>query len=87
MLSTTGSHGSHTDLLQMQAQIRQLTGTDKMRPEDIASFVNEYDEGKLVDPMESGHVIASLAIGATKEPSGRFVSWDSEECREFWDTK
>lgn len=71
----------------MQAQIRSLAGTNKMREEDVAKFVNEYDEGKLVDPMDSGHVIASMAVTAGKELSGKFVSWDSEEARDFWDSK
>ena len=71
----------------MQAQIRQLQGTDKMDPNDVAKFVEEYDGGKLVDPMDAGHVIAALAVGAPKELSGKFVSWDSEECREFWDSE
>jgi hypothetical protein len=71
----------------MQAQIRQLTGTDNMRAEDVAKFVAEYDEGKLVSPLESGHVLASMAITAPLVLSGKFLSWDSEECSEFWDTK
>ena len=71
----------------MQAQIRQLHGTDKMRPEDVAKYIAEYDEGKLVDPLESGHVLASMAIRAPLELSGKYVSWDSEECSDFWDTK
>ena len=71
----------------MQAQIRQLVGTDKMRPEDLDIFVSAYDEGKLVDPIESGHVLATMALSAPLELSGKFVSWDSEECRDFWDTK
>lgn len=71
----------------MQAQIRQLQGSDKMHPSDVNKFVQEYDEGKLVDPMEAGHVLAALALGAPKEMTGKFVSWDSEECREFWDSK
>ncbi|KAI0773445.1 short-chain dehydrogenase [Irpex lacteus] len=71
----------------MQAQIRQLAGTDKMRPEDVAIFAKEHEEGKLVAPEESGHVIAALALNASAEFTGKFVSWDSEECRDFWDTK
>lgn len=71
----------------MQAQIRQLQGTDRMHPDDINMFMQAYDGGKLVDPMDSGHVLAALAVNAPKELSGKFVSWDSEECREFWDSK
>ena len=64
-----------------------MTGTEKMLPNDVAKFVKEHEEGTLVRPSESGHVIAALALKATKELSGKFVSWDSEECSEFWDTK
>ena len=71
----------------MQAQIRQLAGTGKMLEEDVAKFVNAHDEGKLVDPMDSGHVIAAMAVHAGKALSGKFVSWDSEEASEFWDSK
>ncbi|KAI0347254.1 short-chain dehydrogenase [Trametopsis cervina] len=71
----------------MQAQIRGLTGTDKMRPEDVAEFVKSYEEGELIHPEESGHVIASMALNANREFSGQFISWNSEECRDFWDTK
>ena len=58
-----------------------------MDPKDVNMFVSAYDEGKLVDPMDSGHVLAALAVKASKELSGHFVSWDSEECSEFWDPK
>lgn len=71
----------------MQAQIRQLSGTAQMRPEDVASFVKTFQEGKLVAPEESGHVIAALALNASQEFTGKFVSWDSEECRDFWDSE
>ncbi|EKM59219.1 uncharacterized protein PHACADRAFT_205397 [Phanerochaete carnosa HHB-10118-sp] len=71
----------------MQAQIRQLAGTDIMRAEDVSKYVSDYDEGRLVDPMESGHVLASMAVNAGRELSGKFVSWDSEEARDFWDSK
>ncbi|KAI0702898.1 short-chain dehydrogenase [Cytidiella melzeri] len=71
----------------MQAQIRQLDGTDKMRPEDVAIFTKAHEEGKLGAPEESGHVIAALALNASSEFTGKFVSWDSEECRDFWDSK
>ena len=58
-----------------------------MRHEDVAKFVSEYDKGKLVDPLDSGHVFASMAVNAAKALSGKFVSWDSEEASDFWDSK
>lgn len=58
-----------------------------MRAEDVSKYMSEYDEGKLVDPMDSGHVLASMAVNAGKGLSGRFVSWDSEEASDFWDSR
>jgi hypothetical protein len=72
---------------QMQAQIRQLAGTAQMLPEDVASFSKAHEEGNLVAPEESGHVIAALALNASPEFTGQFISWDSEKCRDFWDSK
>ena len=69
----------------MQAQIRELDGQLNMRPEDVHKFITEFTEGKLVDPSDCGYVIAGLALRAPKALSGKFVSWDSEECREFWE--
>ena len=69
----------------MQAQIRSLEG--KMRPEDMAIYIKEFQEGRLVDPSDCGYVIAGLALHAPREFSGRFVSWDSEDCRDFWDVQ
>lgn len=46
-------------------------------------FLRVHAEGKLVKPEDCGHVIAALSLRTPKELSGRFVSWDSEECRPF----
>lgn len=73
--------------LQMQAQLRQLAGTDQMRPEDVAIYIKAYEEGELIDPSESGHVLAALALKAPKELTGKYVSWDSEQCSDFWECK
>ncbi len=67
----------------MQALVRSLEG--KMRDEDLHKFIREHKEGNLVDPEDCGHVIAALALKAPQELTGKFVSWDSEECREYWD--
>ena len=71
----------------MQAQIRQFAGSAQMQPEDVAMFTKAYEEGKLIAPEESGHAIAAMALNASQEFTGKFLSWDSEECREFWDSK
>jgi len=49
----------------------------------LQNFVLAYANGKLVKPEDCGHVIAALSLKAPKTLSGQFVSWDSEECREF----
>ncbi|EAU84850.2 short-chain dehydrogenase [Coprinopsis cinerea okayama7 len=66
----------------MQAKLR-LIGTNAMSPEDYEKFIKVHAEGKLVKPEDCGYVIAALALQAPKELSGKFVSWDSDECAPF----
>lgn len=52
------------------------------------AFMNaeEYEArktSKIVQPEEPGYVIAALALRAPLSLSGQFVSWDSEELREY----
>jgi hypothetical protein len=46
-------------------------------------YTQAYSEGKLVKPEDAGHITAALALKAPKSLSGQFVSWDSEECKDF----
>ena len=46
-------------------------------------FIDAYNEGKLIKPEVSGHVLASLVLRATRDLSGQFISWDSEECKPY----
>ncbi|KAF9464480.1 hypothetical protein BDZ94DRAFT_1354388 [Collybia nuda] len=66
----------------MQTQIRQ-NGASLMTEKDHQIFKDVHSSGKLVKPEDAGHVIAALALQAHKHMSGRFMSWDSEECKEF----
>ncbi|GLB33882.1 putative NAD-P-binding protein [Lyophyllum shimeji] len=66
----------------MQAILRTKGGST-LSQEDHEKFVKAYNEGKLVKPEEVGHVIAALALRAEPVLSGRFVSWDSEECTPY----
>ncbi|KAF8897607.1 short-chain dehydrogenase [Infundibulicybe gibba] len=66
----------------MQDTLRRV-GNTHMTEVDYNTFVRVHAEGKLVKPESCGHVIAALALWAPKSLSGQFVSWDSEECREF----
>lgn len=67
---------------QMQEQLRKI-GPSKMPKEVMERFTRAYEEGKLVKPEDVGHVIASLSLKAPKSLSGQFVSWDSDECKDF----
>ena len=66
----------------MQAMLRGQGGT-VMPEEQRQMFLQAHAEGKLVKPEDAGHVIAALALHATKELSGQFVNWDSEECSPY----
>jgi hypothetical protein len=65
----------------MQAVVRK--NKDVMTPEDAERFIQAHAEGKLVKPEDAGYVLSSLAISAPKAMSGKFVSWDSDDCTDF----
>ena len=69
-------------VVQMQATLREI-GPKHMGEEIMKKFVQAYNEGKLVKPEDAGHVAAALSLSAPKSLSGKFISWDSDECREF----
>jgi NAD(P)-dependent dehydrogenase (short-subunit alcohol dehydrogenase family) len=62
---------------EMQREIRELH-TMAMSEKDAAKFLRLKDDGGLLKPEQPGHVIAKLAVGAGKELSGKFVSWNDE---------
>ncbi|KAI0750719.1 short-chain dehydrogenase [Daedaleopsis nitida] len=66
----------------MQAVIR-TRGPETMPGPTVKIFVDAYEQGKLVAPKDSGHVAAALALKAPQTLSGQFVSWDSDECKDF----
>ncbi|KAJ7665545.1 hypothetical protein B0H17DRAFT_1090898 [Mycena rosella] len=66
----------------MQAALRE-TGAAHMTAKDHQSFVSAHTDGRLLKPEDPGHVIASLALNATKSMSGQFVSWDAAECTNY----
>lgn len=66
----------------MQALIRS-EGSEDMSKADHAFFVKLHEEGQLVKPETCGYVLAALAVNATKELSGKFISYDGEECRPY----
>ncbi|KAJ3090177.1 hypothetical protein HK102_004481 [Quaeritorhiza haematococci] len=63
----------------MQTQIR-TEGLERGMPSSTHSkFVNLHSSGKLLPPEDPGRVIANLALRATRDLSGKFVSWDAED--------
>lgn len=66
----------------MQTALREQ-GVNHVGGTHHERFAQIHAEGKLVRPEQSGYVIASLAVGAGKEMSGKFVSWDDQDCAAF----
>lgn len=66
----------------MQGLVRS-TGATYMSERDYDLFVKTHADGKLVNPEDCGHVIASLSLQASKNLTGQFVSWDSVECKAY----
>ncbi|KAI0068649.1 short-chain dehydrogenase [Artomyces pyxidatus] len=66
----------------MQLALRE-TGGSHMAPSVYESFVRDHAEGNLLKPEDPGYVIAKLALEAPASMSGGFVSWDSEQCKEY----
>lgn len=46
-------------------------------------FIGLHEDKKLIKPEQSGYVIAALAVKAPSSMSGKFVSYDAEECKDF----
>jgi hypothetical protein len=66
----------------MQAALREK-GLNTMKSSEYSRFTEAHDEGTLLSPEVPAFVIASLALQAKPSLSGSFVSWDSDECREY----
>jgi NAD(P)-dependent dehydrogenase (short-subunit alcohol dehydrogenase family) len=66
----------------MQKEIREVHHTT-MDEKDREKFLEAKEKGKLLRPEQPGNVIARLVIGAPKELSGKFLSWDDEGLKEF----
>ncbi|RDX55580.1 short-chain dehydrogenase [Lentinus brumalis] len=66
----------------MQTAIRSKAG-GHMPPEAHKYFLDSYEQGQLAKPEDPGYVTAALAIKAPKSLSGKFVSYDDDNCKEF----
>ena len=69
---------------EMQREIREQHNKT-MSEKDVAKFAGLGKEGKLLRPEQPGHVIAKLAVGAEKDLSGKFLSWNDETLRSYQD--
>ncbi|KAI1337109.1 short-chain dehydrogenase [Xylariaceae sp. FL0016] len=66
----------------MQKQIRE-EGQKGMAPDIHASFIEEHESGRLLNPDQPGTVIAKLAIAAPKDHSGKHYRWNAAELVDF----
>ncbi|EAS29716.1 short chain dehydrogenase/reductase [Coccidioides immitis RS] len=69
---------------QMQEELRS-EHIDVLGPNDGQRFITAHKEGKLLPPEKPGHVIAKLAVSAPRELSGQFLTWNSEELKDYQD--
>ncbi|KAL7276662.1 hypothetical protein RUND412_000322 [Rhizina undulata] len=66
---------------QMQQEIREHHGP--AMGSNHGKFMQLKETGNLLRPEQPGHVIAKLALFADKTLSGRFLSWNAPELKEF----
>ncbi|WEW59471.1 short chain dehydrogenase [Emydomyces testavorans] len=69
---------------QMQEELRSQH-VEVLGPKDSERFLTAHKEGKLLPPAKPGRVIAKLAVSAPRELSGKFLSWNSEELKDYQD--
>lgn len=67
---------------EMQREIREVHAAH-MSEKDREKFSGLKTSGGLLKPEQPGHVIAKLAVGAGKELSGKFLSWNDESLKAF----
>ncbi|KAH6718466.1 hypothetical protein BKA61DRAFT_599661 [Leptodontidium sp. MPI-SDFR-AT-0119] len=67
----------------MQVEVRG--NNTVMDSKDAEKFKSLHEEGKLLRPEQPGNVIARLAVGAKKELSGKFLSWNDKELSGYQD--
>ncbi|KAJ5594608.1 uncharacterized protein N7459_000816 [Penicillium hispanicum] len=66
----------------MQRDLREDRGTT-LDAEMHSKFTIAHKDGHLLQPEQPGHVMAKLVLDAPSELSGRFLSWNSEELKDF----
>ncbi|ESK96091.1 short-chain dehydrogenase [Moniliophthora roreri MCA 2997] len=66
----------------MQQAIRDQ-GSSYMTSDAHQMFLRLYADGNLLKSEVPGHVIAALALKASPDLSGQFISWDEEKCTNY----
>ena len=66
----------------MQTAIRSKAGAH-MPSQAHQYFINTYEQGQLAKAEDPGYVTAALAVKAPKSLSGKFVSYDDDDCKPF----
>jgi hypothetical protein len=54
-----------------------------MHAHEYERFTKLHTDDKLILPDLPGTVIANLAVKADKAISGRFLSWDEDDCKPY----
>lgn len=62
----------------MQATIRR-EGENGMPPSEHQRFIHYHQEGQLLPAEKPGRALAVLALHASRDWSGEFLSWDDEK--------
>jgi len=69
---------------EMQRELREVHH-DKLDKKDQEKFMNAKADNTLLRPEQPGNVLARLALGASRDLSGQFLSWDDEALQAFQD--
>lgn len=65
----------------MQKELREK-GTEMSR-KDYETFKEDFEEGRLIKPEQTGRVIAKLSLDVKPELSGKYFKWDAAELVEY----
>jgi NAD(P)-dependent dehydrogenase (short-subunit alcohol dehydrogenase family) len=63
---------------QMQEDLRSYH-TETLGPKEAERFIEAHKQGKLLRPEQPGYVIAKLILGATRDLSGKFMTYVYKE--------
>ncbi|QSL66122.1 hypothetical protein MERGE_000497 [Pneumocystis wakefieldiae] len=66
----------------MQTFLRENHASD-LDKDTYARFINLYQTGQLIPPKKIAKIIVNLSLNAKKELSGRFISYDDDEMKEY----